>query len=216
MICKLPLLSLVCLGLSKQVATAFSLAPRLGSSSNSALHFSLLKKHEFGFKSFSSSFPTKTKKQQRENKDENEEGKTTATATATATTTPSLKKNDMSMFLERDGDEKLTQEELDFFMTKDESIQQLEDVEEFFRSELPLGIAMNEKGRAAPFATAHDDQKEKQQRLPKNDAIKMTDNNGMSVDEDCPSKKLMYYNYEGTRSKINRNLCNNPADSYFD
>lgn len=215
MICKLPpLLTLVSLGLSQQVATAFSIAPRLGSSSSStcnndssALHFSLLKKHEFGFQSFSSSFPTtKTKKTQRENKDENEEK---------TTTLPPPKTNDMSMFLERDGDEKL-QEDMDFFMTKDESIQRLEDVEEFFRNEPQQGIAMKETGGAAPFAAAHDDQKQKQQRLPKNAAIKMTDSNGMSVDEDCPSKKLIQYNYEGTRSKMNRNLCNSPADSYFD
>mmetsp|Transcript_6078 Transcript_6078/g.15080 ORF Transcript_6078/g.15080 Transcript_6078/m.15080 type:complete len:128 (+) Transcript_6078:2-385(+) len=103
-------------------------------------------------------------------------------------------------------------EELEFFVTQDESIQRLEEVEGLFRNNVAPDVRNNNFG-VAVVAT----QQKKTERKPPPErfgAVKMTDNNGIGVDQDSPSKKLIYYQYEGTLSKIRRNLYNNPYNEY--
>lgn len=211
-------------------AFSFSLAPRLGRSTariggngyydyDSALCSLPKNQNKLGFKSFSSSISKPAAEDDGEQQ-------------ADTVTPPSTPKNDLSMFLKQDDDDDdvvsgEAELEFEFFVTKDESIQRLEEVEEFFRNE-PQGIMMEEKEGILPVAdrdpggdrvvpsrnpdilVAHN---HNNQRI---GTIKMTDNHGIGVDEDRPTKKLMQYYYEGTLSKIKRNLYRHPLNDFFD
>ena len=145
---------------------------------------------------------------------------------------------------------------LEFFITNDESIQRLEEVENFFRGE-PQGIMMEEQGGVIPFGhgygrsnqdyqvqnnnnkkkknndedvdvdaitssyMAGDGQMRPATLVPEsNGGIMMTEDTGIGIigiDENArTSKKVMYYNYDGTLSKIKRNLYDNPVECYTD
>ena len=115
------------------------------------------------------------------------------------------------MFLVQDGEseEQSGFDALEFFMIQDESIQRLEEVEDIFRQE-PNGIMMAEHqgfvhrehiGTTNPFGS---------------DAIRMTKDTGISIDEERVPKKVMYYDYDGTLSKIKRNLYDEPVKFYTD
>lgn len=214
-----PKLLACCLALTGQRAGAFAPDPRPGfgtgcrnknnnkNNNNNGALSSLLKNHEFGFKAFSSSFPTKRDPRKKK-------------PTSQAQPSPSSpKQNDMSMFLK--GDDEDTPSDagsggfapLEVHAGSDESIRRLEEVEDVFRNERlyehdpgPVGTA----GRDASVAVPKPHRRHR--------GVAMTDRHGIGADEDCSArpKKLIYYDYEGTVSKVRRNLCHNPSGGYYD
>lgn len=138
---------------------------------------------------------------------------------------PQISENDMSMFL---SEEDQSSETLEFFVTSDESIQRLEDVEDLFRQEHG-GIMMEEQTGRVPLPSFahpsfarrehhHDHHHDHHHHMHTNpiasDAIKMTQTTGIGIDETRVTKKVMYYEYDGTLSKIKRNMCDKPVEYY--
>lgn len=161
---------------------------------------------------------------------------------------PAALKNDMSMFLAEGKDKKDNGfDALEFFITNDESIQRLEEVEKFFGGGEPQGIMMEEQqdgvvplfgygyGRSDQDYQVHNNNNNNNKNNDEEDAITSSymagdgrmrpatlvpESNGgimMTDDENArTSKKVMYYNYDGTLSKIKRNLYDNPVECYTD
>jgi len=178
-------------------------------SSNSRLMgLSESSKKPSGFKAFSSSFPNNrpgSKKRGTENFSEDD----------------AIPTNDLSMFL-ADQEDETSFDPLEFFMTQDESIQKLEEVEEFFRQE-PSGIMMEEQFGVVPSA----ENRKKQYRTKKDSHVAATtnpiasetirmkhDNFDINFEEDPVSKRVFLYNYDGTLSKIKANLADKPTKHY--
>lgn len=132
---------------------------------------------------------------------------------------PTARKIDLSMFIksedeEEDGDAGF--DPLEFFMTTDESIQKLEEVESFFREE-PMGIMMEEVTGVVPSPeerTVHKKHIATTKPIP-SDKIKMAVDDDNIVNDEVPeTKKVMYYDYDGSLSKIKGNLCDSPVIYY--
>lgn len=196
------LLSLVWLVVSLQHgASGFFLAPntRAGGAAPATKDVSLLfassssQQKPSGYKSFSSSFPI--------NEQDVQEDESSASSSS------SIRENDLSMFLAQ----------------VDESIQRLKEVEEYFRKE-PFGIMMEEQTGVVPIPLnkskiRFDQKKEHNHKhiaipIP-SDKIKLAkDTSGIGIDEELVSKKVVQYEYDGTLSKIKRNMCNMPVNYY--
>jgi len=131
-----------------------------------------------------------------------------------------ISENDMSMFL---SEEDQSSETLEFDMSSDESIQRLEEVEDLFRQEHG-GIMMEEQTGVVPLPSfahlsfARREQQHHHQHMHTNpvasDAIKMTQTTGIGIDEEPVTKKVIYYEFDGTLSKIKRNMCDKPVEYY--
>lgn len=131
----------------------------------------------------------------------------------------SIRDNDLSMFLAQDDEEQPDGfDALEFFMTQDESIQKLEEVEQLFREE-PTGIMMEEITGVVPVPSIQVHNKDFQHIATTNpiasDKIQMRKDTGIGIiEEEIESKKLLYYNYDGSLSKIKENLVNIPHNYY--
>lgn len=194
------LLSVFCLVASQQGAAGFFLASnhiyeirRGGFSSNRALRN----------KSILPSFPIEQEKDNGEGIKEE----------------PKVRENDLSMFLKSKEEEENGEggfDPLEFFMAIDESIQKLEEIENFFREE-PTGIMMEEQTGVIPSTKERTVSKEHiaTTNPVASDKIKMSIvTDSIVIDEKPMSKKVMYYDYDGSLTKIKGNLCDSPAIYY--
>jgi hypothetical protein len=125
-----------------------------------------------------------------------------------------VRENDISMFLnpeEKSGGF----DSLEFFMTADASIQKLEEVEDFFREE-PMGIMMEEQSGVVPSIQQGFHKENIATTNPvANDKIKMVEKpDTISIDEEPMPKNVMYYDYDGSLTKIKSNLCDSPVIYY--
>jgi len=259
----------------ESTATAFLFAPAHSATTARESGVSLLLfGQETGFRSFSSSFPStrrhpKKKSIGGEPKKNHEPQVPTSSSSNEESGRHRLaetKRNNMSMFLAQDDENGSGFDALEFFMTKDESIRKLREVEDFFRKE-PDGIMMEEQSGVVPsFATRKKKQivaKAQQQHQPhpptstststssrstsennkqpsngttpdaststpaatrkntertilaesiKTNMARMTRDTGIGIDEERTSQKVVHY--DGTLSKIKRNLHANPANYY--
>ena len=133
---------------------------------------------------------------------------------------PEVRENDLSMFLKSKEEEAKGQggfDPLEFFMTIDESIEKLEEVENFFREE-PMGIMMEEQTGVIP-STTEERTVSKEHIATTNpiasDMIQLEiDTDSIVIDEKPVSKKVMYYDYDGSLTKIKSNLCDSPVIYY--
>ena len=149
-------------------------------------------------------------------------------SSSSSSSSSSIRENDLSMFLAQKEESQMDNCALDFFMKADESIQRLEEVEEFFCKE-PFGIMMEEQTGVVPgvpsSANASAEQTNKI-RVHKtvaptaaipvpSDKIKLAkDTSGIAINEERVSKKVVQYEYDGTLSKIKRNMYDTPANYY--
>mmetsp|Transcript_21253 Transcript_21253/g.43707 ORF Transcript_21253/g.43707 Transcript_21253/m.43707 type:complete len:203 (+) Transcript_21253:53-661(+) len=131
---------------------------------------------------------------------------------------PTVLENDLSMFIKSEAEEDVDGgfDPLEFFMTTDESIQKLEEVESFFREE-PMGIMMEEVTGVVPSPEERTVRKKHiatTKPIP-SDKIKMAeDADNIAIDEVPETKKVMFYDYDGSLSKIKGNLCDSPVIYY--
>ena len=125
-----------------------------------------------------------------------------------------VRENDISMFLnleEKSGGF----DSLELFMTADASIQKLEEVEDFFREE-PMGIMMEEQSGVVPSIQQGVRKENIATTNPvANNKIKMVEKpDTISIDEEPMPKNVMYYDYDGSLTKIKSNLCDSPVIYY--
>lgn len=134
----------------------------------------------------------------------------------------SLRENDLSMFLAQKEESQMDNCALDFFMKADESIQRLEEVEDSLCNE-PFGFMMEEQPGVVPAVPSNTNTEQTNKiRVHKNvaipvpsDKIKLAkDTSGIGINEERVSKKVVQYEYDGTLSKIKRNMYNTPANYY--
>ena len=120
-----------------------------------------------------------------------------------------IRENDLSMFLATPEEEEQKEgfDPLEFFMTVDpvdESIQKLQEVEDFFREE-SIGIMLEEQTGVIP--TRHYDNKEHVASTDPvaSDTIKMKshDSETINIEEDPTPKKVFYFGHDSFGSKTN-------------
>ena len=126
------------------------------------------------------------------------------------------------MFLAQKEESQMDNCALDFFMKADESIQRLEEVEDSLCNE-PFGFMMEEQPGVVPAVPSNTNTEQTNKiRVHKNvaipvpsDKIKLAkDTSGIGINEERVSKKVVQYEYDGTLSKIKRNMYNTPANYY--
>ena len=118
-----------------------------------------------------------------------------------------VRENDLSMFLPTPEEEKKNEgfDPLEFFMTiepVDESLQKLQEVEDFFREE-PMGIMLEEQTGVVPLRQYdHTEHVATTNPVP-NENIKMKahDSETINIEEDPAPKRVAYFNLLNFRSK---------------
>jgi hypothetical protein len=126
--------------------------------------------------------------------------------------------NDLSMFVDLEGKSKEDGfNALEFFMIKDESIQQLEEVEALFREE-QAGFMMEEQTGVVPSIENknifHKEHIATTNPVASDKNNMKTKNTGIGIDENPMPKRLMHYDYQGSLSKVKCNLQDNSDMSY--